>query len=94
MRLRWKNVTAELADPRPGSKAGKSPVVKWYGGSKACPDLVTIQGPTEHNPRWRVMTYLRWKDVVVRDFNTLLEAKRGAQALVDDWLSSMGIKPC
>lgn len=70
----------------------ESTVANWAGGNAHCPDMVHIQGPTQHNGKWRVMTFLRWKDAVHMDCQTLDEAKHAGEKLVTEWLDAMGLQ--
>lgn len=70
----------------------ESTVANWAGGSTVCPDLVHIQGPTQHNPKWRVMTFIRWKDAIHKDCETLEDAKQTGEKLVTEWLDGIGLQ--
>ena len=80
-----KSKTAEDPDGR------KYLVPDWYGDVAKMRDAVHLQGPTAHNRKWRFMFVGRWKDAVVEDHDTELDAKTGAERAVGRWLEESGL---
>ena len=80
-------------DPTARSGDGES-VERWTGHlpNGAWP-VASIQGPTHHNSRYRVLIDLRWKNGETRDVSTLEAAHEAAEDMIATHLAKLGVHP-
>lgn len=90
--IEWKHIVVKDKTKNQHPSEPVATVDRWEGRFAKMADAVTIQGPTKHNHRFRVMMLLRWKDALTHDARTLDDAKAWADQAAEEWLDRCGLK--